>query len=507
MRLRWTIVALLLGLALPGGLAAQTAPTGLQLARGFLDRTVRVIARQVPGLPGESGYGLVVGERTGTQGGTVLVIVTPDHLVRDPQRPDARFDPPSVVFFTDQARPVRAQLLDQRLPPEEGDLAVLTVPKPATFRARPAAAANTGLTLPGAPAWQVGRAADWTPAPVPGRFTLRERSGWLSFDGLDNAPAAAGAPVTTERGLAGLLTGASSQDRQVSRVVPVELIAARLRAWNLPFELGAPEGSAALPGGLAGLTAPSDQSGNRLGAPVMPSAPTETSVPADSRPAAPTSGPSGLVLMLPAEAAARTSWTPPGARISPWLNTPARLFGAARQGAPQIGMLPPGRSLPPQVLASGAYEVGRKLDGGAWFLVEIGGQPIGYVAGSDVVEVWPMQETSGMAGGKVVREWTAAGGKSAVLRDAGNAFELETTVACRAAFCESIVVFTPAPPNPGAIVPSFQSPARTGVWKEGDVVSLRLQLPRRIAETAGTQLLACVGRQDDCEQVTLLPPP
>src|SRR6185295_9428758 len=111
------------------------------------------------------------------------------------------------------------------------------------------------------------------------------------------------------------------------------------------------------------------------------------------------------------------------------------------------------------------------------------------------------------SGGKVIREWTTAGGKTAVLRDVGPAFELETTVTCRVIFCDSIVVFTPAPPSPGAIVPSFQAPPHIGSWKQGDVISLRLSLPRRIVETANAKLMACVGRDDDCEPQPLLPAP
>ncbi len=490
---RLTIIAVLLALAWGGTAAAQTPSTaGLQVARSGVDRIVRVIGRQLQGQPGDAGIGIVLGERSGAQGGTVLIVAVPDSLVRDPQRPELRYEPPSVIFMTDPSRPVSAQLLDPRLAPEAGNLAVLSVPKPAAFRARPLPAANTSLLIAGAPAWQVGRANDWTPAAAPGRFSRREPPGWLILDGLDNGPGTAGAPVVTERGLIGMLVGPPGQ---VARALPVEVIATRLRGWGLPFELATPDGSApVVAGGLGAVpeqarpsAAPSVAG---LGGPVQPSA----------------EGPAGLVLLLPAEAEARAAWVPPGARISPWMNQPVRLYGAPRPNAPQIGMLPPGRALPGMLVARGAYDIVRKLDGGAWFLLEVGGQPIGYVAGADVIEVWPMQGTTGLAGGKVVREWSGPGGKTAVLRDTGNAYELETAVTCKAVFCDSIVVFTPAPPSPGATVPSFQAPTHAGAWRENDVVSLRLQLPRRVVETASARLMACIGRDGDCDMQVLLPP-
>ena len=510
MRLRSTIMAVLLVLALPA--VAQTPVTGLQQARNFLDRMVRVFGRQVPGATGEAGYGVIVGEQPGAQGAIMLVIIIPDHLVRDPARPEARFAAPAVVFPADPARAVAAQLLDQHLPPAEGDLAVIIVPKPAGARYRPAAMVNTELILAGAPAWQNGRPTDLVPNAVPGRFALRDRAGWLTYEGLDNAPASQGAAVIGERGLIGILVGPAVPERQLTRVLPVDLIAARLRGWGLPWDLAAPEGvsAAAQGGGLAAMTGA--RAGGGLAASAMPAGPVDAQS-ASSSGASPAGAaalqvaPLQIVMLLPAEAAARTSWIPPGAKVSPWSDTPVRLFSSPRRESPQIATVPAGRYLPAPLLSRGAYDIVSKIDGGAWFLLEISGQPIGYASGNDVVEVWPMQQTAGLTGGKVLREWTAAAGQVGVLRDVGNAFELETAVTCKNDLCESIVVYTPPPPEPGAIIPTFQVLGLSGNWKRDDVMALRLLVPRRIVETAGTKLYACVGRDNDCDQQTLLPPP
>jgi len=196
-----------------------------------------------------------------------------------------------------------------------------------------------------------------------------------------------------------------------------------------------------------------------------------------------------------------------GARVSPWTDSPIRLFGAPRSAAPQIGTLPAGITLPGRVLMNGAYAVIDKLDSGAWFLLAVEGRPVGYVTANDIVEIWPLPEATGMAGGKVVREWTAAAGKVAALRDAGNAYELETAVTCAKDSCDMIIAYTPAPPNEGATLPTFQTPPLLGHWQRGDVITLRLQLPRRIVEVPGTKLMACTGREGNCIQETLLPPP
>ena len=471
---RWAMVLLLAAIVSPA--RAQSTTSGFDLAKALLDRTVRATGKRTLALPGEAGYGIIAGERRTPGGETELIIVVPDHLVRDPARPNAVFAAPIVSFRAEPTKGIFARLLDQRLAPADGDLAVLAVPKPADMALAPMPTAALDLISAGAPVWATARGGEWSPQPQAGRVAPRGRSMWMNVEGLINAADASGAAIVDQRGLAAMVLGPTQLDRAITQTLPIDVIAARLRAWNLPWDTGAAQ--AAVAKGPAPATPPAD-------AQALP----------------------GLVMLLPAEVAARRSWTPAGTRASPWMDSPIRLFGAPRRAAPQLGMLPPGSNLPSRVLMNGAYDVIDKLDSGAWFLLGVEGRPVGYAAGNDLVEIWPMPQTTGLTGGKVTREWTPAAGKVALLRDVGNAFELETAVTCKAEFCDTILVFTPAPPAEGAAMPTYQAPPLTGRWQKNDVVALRLQLPRRIVEIAGTRLFACIGRDTDCTIETLLPPP
>ena len=480
MTARILIAALLLGLAWPRQAAAQAARTGLEVALDLMDRVVRVVGRQPPGQRGEIGYGLVVGEQPDGDGRTLLVIIVPDHIVRDPAAPDARPPPPSVTMRADATNSLRAQLLNDRLPPDQGGIAVITVAKPASQRTPVAVMAETAAILPATPVWQIGRSGNWAPANSPGQFALQDRAGWMLFEGIDNS--LPGGTVVGDQGIVGIIIGPHGDNKELTRVLSINYLALRIRAWGLAWDIQA-----------AGTPALGDRAAPR---------------PASPRAQAPiTLAPIQIVPLLPAEVAARASWTPPRARLTPWSDSHARLFSAPRREAAVVGILPASRAFNPDIRADGAYDILAKLDNGAWFLVGTGGQPLGYVAGSEVVEIWPMPAVAGMAGGKVVREWTAAGGRPALLRDVGTSYEVETAAECRLAICQSVIAFTPIPPTKGAISPTFQTPVLRGTWRQGDIVTLRLQLPRRLIETTGVKLLACIGSENDCPMDMLYPPP
>ncbi|MCW3476549.1 hypothetical protein, partial [Limobrevibacterium gyesilva] len=265
------IILVLAGVVIaPRPAPAQPAPQltlqGQQHAQAFLDRMVRVTGRQTAGGAGETGYGFVVGEGTNAQGTPVLVIVTADRLVRDPAQPDLRARPPVIVPYGNLGVSLQAELLEQRLPPAQGDLAVLLVAKPTTALFRPVPVADTQLLLPGTLAWQDGRPGQWEPPAAPGRYAVRDAAGWLTFDGLDASPGAAGAAILTEKGVAGMLVGPAPSngaprgqgrpDSTTVRVLPIELIAAKVQAWGFRWDLPAADGAApsSAPGSLAALT-------------------------------------------------------------------------------------------------------------------------------------------------------------------------------------------------------------------------------------------------------------
>ncbi len=481
-----SLVAVLLacGMALPA-FAQPRSRTGYEMATDLVDRMVRVTGRQTPGQPGQTGYGLIVGEDTDAQGKTTLTIVVPNHVVRDEATSRDIFQPPTVAFAAEPLRIIQAKLLPEHLVQLLGDIALISVPKPEKFLTPPGIMANAAIVLPGAPGWQLGRIGEFAPDAQPGRFAYQDQSGWVLFEGLQNGRDVTGSAVVGERGVIGIVMGPSLTDPQISRVMPLTYISVRTRAWghnwSLPLD-GSVEATNALQAGPTRYLRSSEPDGIAL-------------------------SPIRIVPMLQNDVTARASWIPPDARVSPWFDVPARLFATPGRDSATGGVLPAGRYLPNSLWRSGAYEVLRKLDGGAWFLVGTSGQELGYVAGTDVVEIWPALATGGLSGGKVVREWTAAAGRPAVLRDVDNAYEIETYGQCQLAACDTVTIFTPAPPAAGAIMPTFQMAPLTGMWHRDDVIAIRILVPRRVIETAGTQLHVCAGPASECKPQVLFPPP
>jgi len=272
-------------------------------------------------------------------------------------------------------------------------------------------------------------------------------------------------------------------------------MAAKFREWGLAWDI-MPAGTAARTAGAGAASAAASPGAGNLATNATPA----PSPPAAS-PAPPSSpfGPVTIVTLLPAELVTRGSWIPPGARVSPWARSGAVLLGAPRKDANRVGEIPAGYLLPQELWSGGAYTIQNRIDNGAWFLLGTPGQPLGYVAGTDVVEVWPAVKPGTPAEGKVVREFPLQGGK-AVLRDAGTHYDMTVSLTCDLAVCDSILFFTPIPPSPGAIVPTFQVPRIAGSWQQHDAADAHVLLPRALVETKGAQLIACFGLENGCRQ-------
>ncbi len=467
---------------------AQTPPSGFEMAQSLIERMVRVTGRQSSGAGGQVGYGLVTGEETDSRGETVLLVVVPYNVVRDPERPDAVFQPPGVVFASAPQRLHAGEVLAEALVPDRGNLALVTVRKPGSFRAVPAMMADAGTVLPGVPVWQAGLAGAFAAASQAGRLAYQDQAGWLLFDGIDNMAGAIGAAVVSENGVIGLAMGPAPQDPIATRVIPLAFVAMRVRAWGHVWDM-----SAAGSPGMRGVAAGQAHSA------LAPAAPAQQG---DGAALAPIR----VVPLLDAEAAARSSWVPQGAKVSPWFSRGATLFGSPRREAARVGAMPAGRALPEDLWRDGAYDIARKFDGGAWFQIGTSGQDLGFVSGADIVEVWPALRQGGAAG-KVVREWRGAGGTQAVLRDAGTAFEIEASLECALARCRRVILFTPPPAEAGAVVPTFQMAPIRGVWRKGERVPVRAMVPRAAIESRGALVLGCAGNAEECPRVTVYPPP
>ncbi len=487
-------------------LSTTTIAAGRQQVSDFIGRVARITGRQTPGSTGQAGYAFVIGSRPAPDGGERLLLVTADHVVRDPA---AAGQPPVVtmVLYGNLTLSLRAEVLAEHLPYDQGDVALLLTEEALDAHFPPAQVASSQALLPGSPAWEIGRPGTWEQPPNPGQFSLRDPAGWLLFDGLDAAHGSAGGPVMNARGLIGMVAAESASPAAPVRVVPVELIAAKLAEWGIKWDLVAPEGAPApTAAGLTSLNQFGSNNDRLTTAMPRPTGPSSQFGGVAARPQAPQAplGPTpGLVQLLSTEAAARASWAPPDARVSPLRDSRITLLSSPRREATRIGTLPAGFLLPPDVWLTGAYGVVNKLDGGAWFLISTEGQPLGYASGNDVIEIWPAATAA--AAGRVVRDWVLPNSdRHATLRDAGSHYDLTATLACKLALCDQVFAYTPRSPVPGAIVPPFEMPPVQGQWAHDAVAELHVLLPRRVVETKGTRLLACIGRSQDCAEQLIL---
>jgi hypothetical protein len=366
--------------------------------------------------------------------------------------------------------------------------------------------------LPGAPLWQTGRPGDWQPATQPGRYVGRLPAGWLSVDGLATDPGAAGGAIVGSQGLAGMLVGGPGDG--TARVLPVDLMAARFRAWGYAWDIppaAGPATRAPSGGSLASLTAPAGSATGTGAVGSMPApTPASPAIPV-IHPVAPAAPPLQLApvavqALAPAELAARADWLPPGARLSPWASGSAPLYTLPSAAAQRLGALPPGTQLPHSLWAQGVYAAQLRLDGGAWFLVAAEGQPIGYVAGRRVIEILPPLPAGAPPVGRVLRRWSVAGAPDeATLRDAGAYDDLTVPVLCRRSFCDTVQIYTPQPPAAGAAVPTLRILPITGQWSLNEAIPVHLQLPHSLVGNPTARLLACVGQGSDCDEQNLLP--
>ena len=155
------IASLAVLLAWASAAVAQPTPTPSTpwtVASNFLDRVVWITMRQGAGQSDVTGYGFVVGEHIDRTGRQVFVVVTADHVVGATNDAGRAVPPPqlTVKYCADRSHTWDATLLDFRVPPGKGDLAVLEVPRPPGYSTKPAAMAP-GLTPPaGSAALNIG---------------------------------------------------------------------------------------------------------------------------------------------------------------------------------------------------------------------------------------------------------------------------------------------------------------------------------------------------------------
>jgi hypothetical protein len=174
------------------------------------------------------GFGFIVGERGG-----FLYIATANHVVRGTS-PEQGGTSPFVSFFEDQTN-YRAQLDPAGWGRDEGDIAVLRVPVPAsgiTWR-RDALAAG-GVKERTTDVWFIGRQREWFVPAMPGRVTKIAPIGTIVSEGLSVRVGTSGAPLVSKDGIIGMII----EDRGTEvDATPVDIMQRAFVSRNLPWQL------------------------------------------------------------------------------------------------------------------------------------------------------------------------------------------------------------------------------------------------------------------------------
>ncbi len=222
-------------LCLIGTVSAQTfgEPQARARAERFREQVVRVLTETMSGVPGEPGFGIIVGEANGR-----LYIATPHHVAfgRDPRNTKVK-DTPSVLFYTDpNARPILGRRLDSAASPQENDdLAVLEVATPAGFRLPRVPMVQADKLLIGSWVWNVGIGGDWElPFRAGGLGTIDPLTRWRRVGALRTPGGSSGGAAVTEDGILGMV---ERDGETYSLILPIERVAELFRAWRLPVNL------------------------------------------------------------------------------------------------------------------------------------------------------------------------------------------------------------------------------------------------------------------------------
>ncbi len=224
-RLRRWLTALFVAGALEPAIAR--AESG-DMALALRPNVVRITAHWGDGTT-QNGFGFVVGEDHG-----MVYIVTADHVVRG-DAPEQIDKSPTIVFFQDRGKEYKGELLQTRLAPGHGDLAVLRVRPPpnVTWRrnARAAEPAKRGTEV-----WFVGLLGDWYVPTRSGSVNEVEPDGTIKVDDLNVRVGTSGAPLVARDGILGMVV--SDADVYVE-ATPIEVIERAFALWSYPWQMAA----------------------------------------------------------------------------------------------------------------------------------------------------------------------------------------------------------------------------------------------------------------------------
>lgn len=174
----------------------------------------------------ENGFGFIASERDGK-----LYIVTADHVVAG--TPDSPSPSISVVFFTDQGKSYKANVIKRK---KDHDLALLEVEAPPGLRWDKQCLAPAEEEKRGTPVWFVGRDGAWYVPVLNGAISSEKPNAdlWLLADMPGLRPGSSGGPLVTETGILGMVKASSADD---TRVLSVEYIKNAVQDWGYAWDL------------------------------------------------------------------------------------------------------------------------------------------------------------------------------------------------------------------------------------------------------------------------------
>jgi WD40 repeat protein len=174
----------------------------------------------------ETGFGLIVAQTT-----KHVWIASPNHVVRGA----AGNENPSKVevrFYSGQQVSYQGELLPEH---DAGrDLAVVRVDAPRRLAWFPASSGAPRRLERGDRVWSIGQAGSWYVPSEPGRISEVDPDFGLLVNGLAAQKGSSGAPLVSDRGVVAIL---ARDDMVTVSAIPVNVIAARFKAWGYPWSL------------------------------------------------------------------------------------------------------------------------------------------------------------------------------------------------------------------------------------------------------------------------------
>lgn len=205
--------------------AAQNL-SGEAFASEFRAHVVKIRATWADGQQ-QDGFGFVVGQNS-----SGVYIVTANHVVRG-NGPGEVAEGVKLTWFQRRGEQFDATLIGTS--DRDRDIAVLRTSLPAGVSLRPELMAYSPDRLErGSDVWFIGRAGDWYVPTRAGTVNSVDLQGQINIDGFNLQVGTSGAPLISEKGVAGVIIEDASG---VARATPMSFVATAFDFWSHPWDM------------------------------------------------------------------------------------------------------------------------------------------------------------------------------------------------------------------------------------------------------------------------------